>query len=575
MRGRKVFKTLVDPGLAVGSLLNITGETLFRRLMEDTAIVRIEESLGRLLASNVYSPIDLPYYPRSLVDGCAVRSIDTKHADESHPVSLTYSGLVHVGEKPSISVKPGSCVEVDTGAWIPLGADAVVPIEYVEIENDRAILTRSGGVWMNIALPSTDIGKGDLVASKGTLVTPQIASSIASVGIGEVRVTRRIRVSVGSTGDELVEPGSRLEEGKIFNSNRSYLITRLKELGADVLDQGIIRDDLEQITDALSKASEKSDIIVFTGGTSAGPEDVLYKAVEKIGKILFHGLKIKPGKPTIIGVINDKPFFGLPGNPRSAVNVFEKIVEKFLYELGLTLEPSCSSKELTLPVTIYGTRGRTTYIPVAIDGEYAWPVARDSYMIASYAWSDGLIEIPSNAYAPLTKGTKVRVAIKRKPVTTIYALTDIAEWDKYSSLIEDNIGTFQYRILSLSKDQLDTDLIGHMNYIVAPKDVMQEEFSSRKIVYLGSRSLVKLEKTGKCNYSGIRAGYGFLEKYVDGTLLYHPRFQGLSSLFKKGYLDCTILPSDFIDQDQELQKYAAEKIGNEELVLVLPEKNSL
>ncbi|MEB3758478.1 MAG: molybdopterin molybdotransferase MoeA, partial [Desulfurococcales archaeon] len=426
MKGRKVFKTLVDPGLAVESLLSITGETLFRRLMEDTAIVRIEDSLGRLLASNVYSPIDLPYYPRSLVDGCAVRSIDTKHADESHPVSLIYSGLIHVGEKPSISVKPGSCVEVDTGAWIPLGADAVVPIEYVEIENSRAILTRSGGVWMNIALPSTDIGKGDLVASKGTLVTPQVASSIASVGIGEVRVTRRIRVSVGSTGDELVEPGSKLEEGKIFNSNRSYLITRLKELGADVLDHGIIRDDLEQITEALSKASDKSDIVVFTGGTSAGPEDVLYKAVEKIGKILFHGLKIKPGKPTIIGVINDKPFFGLPGNPRSAVNVFEKIVEKFLRELGLTLEPSCSSKELTLPVTIYGTRGRTTYIPVAIDGEYAWPVARDSYMIASYAWSDGLIEIPSNAYAPLTKGTKVRVAIKRKPVTTIYALTDVA-----------------------------------------------------------------------------------------------------------------------------------------------------
>jgi hypothetical protein len=255
--------------------------------------------------------------------------------------------------------------------------------------------------------------------------------------------------------------------------------------------------------------------------------------------------------------------------------VFEKIVERFLYELGLSLEHSCSSKELTLPLTIYGTRGRTTYIPVAIDGEYAWPVARDSYMIASFGWSDGLIEIPSNAYAPLAKGTKVRVMVTRKPPTTIYALTDIAEWDLYTELIESNIVSARYRILSVSKDQLDSNLIKDMSYIIAPKGLLEDSFINRKIIRLGSRSLVKLEKTGKCNYSGIRAGYGFLERFVDGTLLYHPRFQGLLSLFKKGYLDCTILPSDFIEREQELQKYVTEKVGNEDLVLVLPERSPL
>jgi len=575
MKGRKVFKKLVEPSEAVNILLMATKGVFLDYMLSYSQEVKIEDAVGRLLAENVYSPIDLPYYPRSLVDGCALKSSDTKRADENNPIELKYKGLVHVGEQPEEEVTEGSCIEVDTGAWIPIGADSVVPIEYVELKGETAVLSRSSGIGMNIALPSTDIGKGDLIASKGTLITPELVSSIASVGLDTVKVSRPLRVSIGSTGDELIEPGKPLVEGKIYNSNRSYLISRARQLGMDVADYGIVPDDLDELEAKLSDAMDRSDIIIFTGGTSAGPEDVLYRAVERIGRILVHGLKIKPGKPTIIGLLGNKPFFGLPGNPRSALNVFEKVVETYFYKMGLMTRKDFNVNPYELPVNIFGTRGRRTYIPVSVDNIYAWPVARDSYMIASHAWADGYIEISSDAYAPLTKGEKVNVKLFRHPVKTVYSFTDIGNSRRYSKIIEKTIDSRIYKIIPVPRDQIDDTVIRNMEHFITTDLLMENKSSGNSILYkqICSRELVRLEKNNKCRYTGIRTGYGFLAKQSDGAILYHPRFQGIIILFRKGYIDCAIVPSDLLEENSDLRKYVADTVAKEEVLLVSKIKN--
>ncbi|MCE4614817.1 MAG: molybdopterin molybdotransferase MoeA [Desulfurococcales archaeon] len=569
MKGRKIFKKLIEPSEVMNVLLKMTKKTFLNEVLSESIEMKIEEAVGRLLAENVYSPADLPYYPRSLVDGCAVKSSDTAHAGESTPIELKYKGLVHVGDNPKDKVTEGSCIEVDTGAWIPVGADSVVPIEYVELRGDTAILSKSSGIGMNIALPSTDIGKGDMIASKGTLVTPELVSSIASVGLDVVKTSRPLYVSIGSTGDELIEPGKPLEEGKIYNSNRSYLVSRIRQLGMNVIDYGIIPDNLNELEAHLSDAMKKSDIVIFTGGTSAGPEDVLYKAVERVGKILVHGLKIKPGKPTIIGLLGDKPFFGLPGNPRSALNVFEEVVERYLYKMGLMVKPGFIINTYELPVNIFGTRGRRTYIPISVDNTYLWPVARDSYMIASYAWADGYIEISADAYAPLTKGEKVSAVLHKNPVGTIYSLTDIGDLSKYSSIIEGYIASEPYKVIPVPRDQIDEKIIGNLEHLIATNLVMDTGNNTGSRLYrrLYSRHLVRIERSSRCEYTGIRSGYGFLAKQVDGAVLYHPRFQGLLILFRKGYMDCAIVPSDLLEENKDLLGYTTDIIAKENVFL--------
>ena len=572
-----MFKKLVEPAEAINTLLMETKEVFLKHVLSESLEVKIEEATGRLLVENVYSLIDLPYYPRSLVDGCAVKSSDTKHADEANPVELKYKGLIHVGEKPIDKVSEGSCIEVDTGAWIPIGADSVVPIEYVELKGETAVLSKSSGVGMNVALPSTDIGKGDLIASKGTLITPELISSIASVGLDTVKASRPLRVSIGSTGDELLEPGELMVEGKIYNSNRSYLISRVRQLGMDVIDYRIIPDDLDELEAKLLDAMKNSDIIIFTGGTSAGPEDILYRAAGKIGKILVHGLKIKPGKPTIIGLLGDKPFFGLPGNPRSALNVFEKVVEEYFYKMGLITKKNFTIDLYELPVNVFGTRGRRTYMPVSVDNIYAWPVARDSYMIASYAWADGYIEIPSDTYSPLTKGEKVSVELFKHPVKTVYSLTDIGNLREYSNIIETAIGYGLYKIIPVPRDQIDDVVIGNMEHFITTDLLMKGKKRSNDLLYtqMYSRELVRLERTGKCRYTGIRAGYGFLAKQFNGAILYHPRFQGITILFRRGYIDCAIVPSDLLEENRDLGKYATDTVANEDVLLISKIKSNI
>ncbi len=574
MRDRKVFKTLEDPARAIRNLVTRSRKRILSELMTSKSKVNIEEAVGRLSVENIYSPIDLPYYPRSLVDGCAVISSNTIGAGEDNPVKLVYRGRIHVGDKPLDTVKPGTCIEVDTGAWIPLGADSVVPIEYVELEAGEAVISRSANVGMNIALPSTDIGKGDLVISKGTLITPEIAGSLASVGISEVYATRRIRVSIGSTGDELIEPGAPLVEGKIYNSNRHYLIGRTRSLGFESIDYGIVEDDLEVLIEALEKASRDSDLIIFTGGTSAGPEDVLYKAVGKIGTIMVHGLRIKPGKPTIIGEIHGKPFFGLPGNPRSAVNVFEKVVLPYLGMTGLAQgEPY--TRKAYLGTTIYGARGRTTFLPVAAAGDMVWPVARDSYMIASYAWADGYIELPSEAYAPLYEKEPVHVYFKRYPLPTVFSFTDLSRLESISGLIEKLLESdTRYRIIPIPPEQVDGSSLESMDYIIASNIVLEDnDYSGFDTVEIGYRDLARVERkdSSECSYTGIRSGYSSLRKEFpeDTRVLYHPRFQGLKVLLEKGYLDCALLPLDMVVEEKT---YRITVIARERLLFLYKRK---
>ncbi len=378
--------------------------------------VLIEDSLNRVLAEDVYSPISYPPYPRSIVDGYAVRVDDVRNVWEDRPVELVLKGELRIGEPPGkISVGPGETVYVDTGSPIPDGADGVVPVEYTARNNGRVIIYRSVALGENIAWPGSDVVRGELLFKKGERITAYHIAVLANIGVRRVKVYSKPRIAIISTGDELVEPGVKLEPGKVYDSNSFSLKAMLERDGFRAERLGIVGDDENELEKILSKALREYDVVLLSGGTSAGVGDIVYRVLGKIGKLIVHGLKLKPGKPTIIARVNNKPVFGLPGNPGSARNVYEVLVKPYLYRI----EGSCYDKveelEAILALPVQGARGRRTYQPVIlywnnIRKEWiAIPYEYESYMIKRVLEADGILVIGEEEYAPIKPGSKRKI----------------------------------------------------------------------------------------------------------------------------------------------------------------------
>ncbi|MCS7115875.1 MAG: molybdopterin biosynthesis protein [Nitrososphaerota archaeon] len=397
MEKRKIFKTLMNIEEAKGKLLQYyTPKPL------GVESIGLEYAHGRVLAEDVFSSIDVPNFDRAGMDGFAVRAEDTFGADEERPVELNIVGRVDTGDRPTMVVNRGEAVEVGTGAAIPKGADAVVMVEYTEQIGSKVRIFKAVTPNENIIAAGSDIMVGELVLRRGQLITSREIGVLAALGLKSVKVYRRPKVSILSTGNELTPLGEPLEYGKIYDINTYSIAGAVVECGGEPVLIGVAKDEWADIELKLREALKSGDCVITSGGTSAGLGDLLYRVIDSIGKpgVIVHGLSVKPGKPTIIGVIDGKPIFGLPGYPTSAMIIFRLIVQPIITTLSGLGEGSIEvTLEARVAQKIFSTKGRREYLPVHIvKGEmgdyYAYPVLGGSGAITTFALADGFIEIP-------------------------------------------------------------------------------------------------------------------------------------------------------------------------------------
>jgi molybdopterin molybdotransferase len=386
----------------------------------------IAEAVGFALDEDVVCPTDLPPFDRSTMDGYAVRAADTFGASEGLPAYLKVVGEVRMGEEPHFSLAHQQAAAIPTGGMLPGSADAVVMVEHTQpwgnVGQERAPahyvieVLRPVAPGDNIVRRGDDARTGDALLRSGHHLRPQDISALAGLGIGTVRV-RRPRVAVLSTGSELVTHDQPIAPGQIRDMNGPALQAAVRAVGAEPVPLGIVPDDPAVIRVALQKGRAEADIVLVSGGTSVGMEDVIHDLIDSLGPpgVLVHGLAMKPGKPVVIGLVNEVPVFGMPGHPTSCLVIFRELVAPLLG--GSLLLPHASPR-LRLPLKARLTRnypsqaGREELVPMRVeqrDGAWeATPLLGPSAFISTLVAADGLVRIPAAAEG-LYAGDKVEV----------------------------------------------------------------------------------------------------------------------------------------------------------------------
>jgi putative molybdopterin biosynthesis protein len=358
--------------------------------------VETSDALLRVLAEDVYAPIDHPPFDRSEVDGYAVKSSHVANATEIYPVALNVEGFVKTGDQAIGYTCEKGAVKVATGAIVPRDCDAVVMEEYVEEENSRVRVFRPVAPGENISTCGSDISAGDFLLPRGTLLKHEHLAILAGLGFSKIKVYSRPRAVVYSTGNEVVEPGKPLQLGKVYDVNGYLIASFLRELGVDAVYRGILPDDYDLIKNRVQSDLREYDMVFTSGGTSAGETDLIYKVFEDIGEILVHGLKTKPGKPTVIAVSNGKLLFGLPGFPLSCYMILVRLVKPIISKItGVKLMEE--KLNVKIPFKIRKGIGKTWLIPSILvespTGLTAYPVSLSSGSIYAITFSDGFIEL--------------------------------------------------------------------------------------------------------------------------------------------------------------------------------------
>ncbi|WP_122678383.1 gephyrin-like molybdotransferase Glp [Pseudomonas viridiflava] len=353
--------------------------------------VRLADAEGRVLATDLVSTLDLPPWSNSAMDGYALRVADWR--GEPLPVSQR----IFAGQAPE-PLAPGTCARIFTGAPVPEGADCVEMQENAEVLDDQRVrFTESLKPEQNIRPQGQETRIGDTVLAAGTRLGPIELGLVASLGLAEVNVVRRVRVAVLSTGDELIEPGQPLGPGQIYNSNRVLLCSWLKRLQCDVVDAGILPDDLAKTRAALASLHEV-DLILSTGGVSVGEADFLGHALREEGELSLWKLAIKPGKPLTFGHFRGVPVIGLPGNPASTLVTFALLARAYLLRRQGVLD--VTPLKFAVPAGFVWTRpgNRREYLRGRLEQGRAVPYRNQSSgVLRSAAWADGLIEVREGA----------------------------------------------------------------------------------------------------------------------------------------------------------------------------------
>lgn len=370
----------------------------------------LRSAAHRTLAADVVSEIDVPHFTKAAMDGYAVRAEDTFGASDASPRPLRVIQSVMPGDIARGRVSTGECVEIGTGAPLPEGADAVVMVEYTEPSQGAEVHVRKGvSPRENVVEIGSDIVRGATVLKAGTYLEARHLGVLAAIGVTDISVRRRMRVALFSTGPELVPAGGAIGPGQIFDINTYTLEAALEAEGCEVVDFGLVPDDRSRLDDTLKKAIDSCDLVLLSGGSSLGGGDLVGEAFEEVGKMLVHGVAVKPGKPVVIGLAGNKLLIGLPGYPMSALSDYYIFVQPFLRRASGRVS-AASFVEATLSRKHPSTVGRYEFLPVRLDGGEAIPLTKGSSAISALAEADGFVEIDENTEV-LEKSQVVRVRL--------------------------------------------------------------------------------------------------------------------------------------------------------------------
>lgn len=381
-------------------------------------IAPLDKALGRVLSGDIVSPEDLPGFPRTVVDGYAIRAKDSFGATESLPALLEIVGEVGMGQVPSMTVAAGQAVKISTGGMVPKGADGVVMVEYCHLMDQTTVeVSRAISPQENVIQPDDDFKKGAVVLRKGWKLRSQDVGVLAGLGVTEVTVYRKPRVAIISTGDEVIPVQEKPKPGQVRDINTYTLSAFCTKESAEPVPLGLCRDDFEQLRNMLLKGLETADTVWISGGSSVGTRDLTLKVFESIEgtELLVHGISISPGKPTIIARKGATAVFGLPGHTASAMVVAEVFLAPFLARLGgeTTFGQRLQNRvPARLSRNIESASGRDDFIRVRLiqgDGEWiAEPIFGKSGLISTLVEADGLLRIDRNTEG-LYQGQQVEV----------------------------------------------------------------------------------------------------------------------------------------------------------------------
>jgi molybdopterin molybdotransferase len=359
-----------------------------------TERVRLEEADGRVAAAIVTASADVPPFDRAAMDGYAVVAADTFGAGRYEPRVLRRIERVFTGQVPTKTVSSGECIEIATGAPMPAGADAVVIVEETERAGEEVRVMTPVYPGQHVGRRGADIATGRAVVEPGTVINPSRVGALAACGVVEVEVYARPRVAILSTGNEIVDPGRPLEPGQIYDVNRFTLGAVISRHGGVAVPRPSAPDTLEDLTAAVDGALAE-DIVVFSGGSSVGERDLILDVLQQKGEVLFHGIAVKPGKPTVFGVIGGKPVLGMPGYPTSCLSNAYMLLVPILRRLARLPAFTPRSVPARLARRVVSTTGRHQFYTVRLEDGIAHPAFKASGDITSMSQADGYIEIPA------------------------------------------------------------------------------------------------------------------------------------------------------------------------------------
>ncbi|MBL8061417.1 MAG: molybdopterin molybdenumtransferase MoeA [Anaerolineales bacterium] len=412
------FLTLLPPDEAREKLLtHLSAPRL------DSESLAVDSALGRVTAEAVVAPHPLPEFPRTTVDGYAVRAQDTFGATDSLPTYLHLIGEVPMGDEPSFEIASGQCALIHTGGMLPKGADAVVMLEYTQSVGTGSLLPeieifKSLAEGENVIRIGEDVAKDQVVIPKGTILRPAEIGGLMALGVTFLRVAEKPRVGLISTGDEVIEPHQHPRPGQVRDINSYTLSALIEKSGGVAVRYGIIGDQFEALKEAAAKALAECDVVIITAGSSASTRDMTAEVIRQLGKpgVLVHGINTRPGKPTILGVCEGKAVIGLPGNPVSAlVNGYLFVVPVVEKLLGALPKPK-ATVQAVLTVNLASQAGREDWWAVKLIADHqskivnylAEPIFGKSNLIFTLAVADGLLKIHPDATG-LSAGETVEV----------------------------------------------------------------------------------------------------------------------------------------------------------------------
>jgi molybdopterin molybdotransferase len=376
--------------------------------IDQTEKVALDDAAGRVVAEDISALHDIPPFDRSGVDGFAVVASDTEGASNEKPVPLELVDTVYAGSASGAVVIPSRCVKIATGARVPPGADAVVMAEDTRTEGRRVSVMKQLKPGENLGRIGDDIKKGEPLVKAGALLHPSRIGVLASQGISSVTVYSRPKVAILPTGEEIVEPGRELSGSQIYDINSHTLSAMVSSNGGEPVLLPITGDNLEKLKERLEHAL-RGDMVLTSGGSSVGDKDLLMDILEARGRVFFHGVRIKPGKPTTFSEMGGRPVLGMPGNPTTCLMAAYLFMAPALRKLARLPQQPSRVVKAALAKKVTGAYGRTQFLTVRIEGGLAYPVFKESSAITSMSRAEGYVVVPENT--EINEGSPVEVVL--------------------------------------------------------------------------------------------------------------------------------------------------------------------